>query len=452
MNTTSSSKLNSAKAELVQRSNSFISALKPIDRNVAQNAALTPSKRRLAYSESLDSPVSAKKATSEDIVSQTAHIWLPHAAKYLSFNDLNTLCSVSRNIRRACLEDLAPEFQRLLEVMLIRFQGTFGSSSSPASQREWARRASRQIYWLTKGNCDFLRRLVCVCRDCEQCGRSLSSLTSYGKFLDSGVGVARAMKRLEEHIPAIAEQITYIKPQWISLTVEWAKQSTGPDTVARFLLAALCAVCNVAGNAPNGGGATPKRLEKLRLYYEGGSEYAIFIDPIQNTVHVSILDARLLSEQLCGAIESLAHFNERCGFCGTLGEVEEGVKRVLGVGEVCRDPRLSDSKHAHCLFKLAVYSHVIGKRLKGFAIMPSDEFEVDYSGGRTVVKFNWSASWYEMKRENVGGLIRRLQRHGRMIDDGDNDDVEFSDGINDNSDDDGGDTDELESFITLFAE
>lgn len=449
--TTSSSTLNSVKASLVQQNNSLTTALQPIDHNVLQKTPLAPAKRRLVFSESLDSPISPKRVIQEDIASQTAHIWLPHAAKYLSFNDLNTLCTVSQGIRRACLENLAPEFQRLLEVMLLRFQGTFGGLTSPASQREWARRTSRQIYWLTKGDCNLLRRLICICRDCEECGRSLNSLTSYGKFLDYGAMVARAMRRLEKHIPVVVEQIALIKPQWISISVEWARHSAGPDTVARFLLTALCAVCSISGRAPGGGGAA-RRVGKLRLYYEGGSEFAIFIDPIQNTVHVSVLDARMLSEQLWGAIESLAHFNERCGYCETLRDVEESVKRVLGVAEVCRDPNLSDSKHAHCLFKLAVYGHIIGKRLRGFAIMPSNEFEVDYIGGRTVIKFNWSASWYEARRrENVAGLIRRLQNEEQ---ESDNDDVEFNphEGNAAGDDDEGGDTDELEDFITLFSE
>lgn len=456
MNTVPSKKLSTAKAELVQRSKTLSGAvLRPLEPNSQQRPGQQAVKRRASSVESEESFLPPPKAASrEERFTQTADIWLPHAAKYLSFNDLNNLCSVSRDLRRACLEGLAAEYQRVLEAMLVRIQEPLNGHHSLTAQQEWAHRAVRQVYWLAKGDSNFIRRLVCVCRDIERSCCQLGSVTSYWRFMDSGIAVARALRRLERHIPEIVQEMTSLKPEWIDLSVEWGRQTTGPEAVARFLLVVLCAVGRIAGSAPDG--SAGRRVGRLRLVYETKGEYAIFIDPIQNTVHVSVLDLRLLSEQLWGAIESLAHFNDRCGYCGTLGAVEEGVKRLLGVSEVLRDARLSDAEHAHCLFKLAVYSHVIGKRLNGLAIMPSNVFEVKHIEGRIVAKFNWSASWYTQanrmnrREESVAELIQRIEQNNNSDDDDDNDNVNFND--NEEEDGGGGDTDELEDFVSLFTE
>ena len=50
------------------------------------------------------------------------------------------------------------------------------------------------------------------------------------------------------------------------------------------------------------------------------------------------------------------------------------MKTLLRLENIIRDPGLTDSEHAHCLFKLALYHEELAGRLEGLVVEPSTSF------------------------------------------------------------------------------
>jgi hypothetical protein len=203
----------------------------------------------------------------------------------------------------------------------------------------------------------------------RRCGMHAGELgRSYAIFLRRALPVARAYASIASMIPLVVAALTKAFPQ-IRLTVAWDPASDLAD-VARFVVAAACAVAQVATAEEEELALRPKPLP-LQLTYKKGEEFGLMMCPLGNTAHVSSLDIDFLAEQFTNACRSMARWNAICGYCRTVAEVEQRVAALLGLRAIVRDTGLTDSEHAHCLFKLALYSKELDGALHGVAIQPS---------------------------------------------------------------------------------
>eukprot|EP00727_Mastigamoeba_balamuthi_P002253 m51a1_g12024 hypothetical protein (456) ;mRNA; f:922-2387 len=214
-----------------------------------------------------------------------------------------------------------------------------------------------------------------------------SSSSSYHSFILSYLPSARTMRSLRLHIPMLLRGIEMHAAEFCGLDVV-VELSLGPELVeaAEFALSCVRSLLKAQARLESALECYQPRMPgpllfPLRIMFESEPKFAVFMDPVRNTVHVSSTEESFLVEHLPNAVRSLATFCSICGYCTSAAEVEARVRQLLGLAGVERNQALSDSEHSHCLFKLALYHEELGGRLEGLVIQPSTAFSFDRSNG-----------------------------------------------------------------------
>jgi len=367
----------------------------------------TPRMQPLDVDMSAVSPLKLDKDTLGSLVVDSASAWLPFVLRFLSFRSICRVaatCKVWRALVLSCDPGvLVPH----LEVAVRRHLaengrgattpingsgGIGGTADEDAMLRSESRRLSVGICLATGGNATLLMQMRII-HELERRCRHRPHGSAYSTFLRKVVPIARSYALLCDFVPAFFRNLSS-SVRWLDVTCCW-QQNVDLADVARFSIALACtlgSLCNDTElrNTISPPGRPPLRL---RVLYAKQGDFGLFMDPLQNTVHCASLDTAFLTEQLRNACRSLSRFDEICGYCADLPALESRVSQLLGLRGVQRDPELSESSHAHCLFKLALYHGEINGGLRGTIIRPSRAFESVPGPEGLVVSFLWCASW-----------------------------------------------------------
>ena len=289
-----------------------------------------------------------------------------------------------------------------------------------SGEEKWALHVANAVSHMFEGDIELLT-IMCVFQKADQiCSKRIPTL-NYSLFLANSLPVVHTCTALSSMLPRFLQRFQELVQRRIKLKCEWHKTITNLGEISRFAFALTATIALMLEDDHNAAFKAPSfmpqdKVMPLRVVYVLGGEYGVFMDPLQNTIHVSSLDISFLHEQFENSCRSLSRYNEICGVCSTLDEVEDHAKRLLGLKEIKRSEALDECQHAHCLFKLSLYSRELNNSLSGHIIEPSTEFKlVPDPNGTCVLRLLWSASWQGRSNVSTASGARRVRlQHAAM--------------------------------------
>ena len=344
---------------------------------------------------------------------------------------------------------VTPALANAPEGMITGHSNDGNRGRTRSGEEKWAWHAANAVCILLQGDVDMLTIMCALQRGDQVCSRRVPTL-NYSSFLANSLPVAQTFVALASMIPRFRKRLQELVKTRLDLTCGW-NEELDLSHAARFLFALTVSIALMLedDHDVNTGKMTlPAFLPKdktmpLRVIYSVGGEYGVFMDPLLNTIHISSLDMSFLHEQFENSCRSLSRYNEICGVCRTLEEVEDNAKRLLHLRDIRRNEKLDVCQHAHCLFKLSLYWRELSDSLAGQTVEPSLEFKlIPDNNGECVIRLLWCASWQGRSHGTIVGMHNpRLQpipqRWQVLSDDDDDEDDDFNEENNDNDDDDG---------------